>query len=47
MVIICEVIKGIGEIIIIEGVDIGIEVTIGIGVDHLEGRVQIGELVQA
>ena len=36
-----------GEIIIIEGVVIGIEVTIGIGVDHLKGRVgQVLEQVQ-
>ena len=36
-----------GEIIIIEGVVIGIEVMIGIGVDHLKGRVEIGEIIEA
>ena len=35
-----------GEIII-EGVVIGIKVTIGIGVDHLKGRVEIEEIVGA
>ena len=33
-----------GELIIIEGIVIGIEVKIGIGVDHLKGRVEIGEI---
>ena len=39
--------KGIGEIIItiIEEVMTGIEVTIGIGVDHMKGRVEIGEII--
>ena len=36
-----------GEIIIIEGVVIGIEVTIGMGVDHLKGRIEIREIVEA
>ena len=38
-----------GEIIIItiiEEVIIGIEVMIGIGVDHLKGRVEIGEIIE-
>ena len=35
-----------GEIIIIKGVVIGIKVTIGIGVDHLKGRVEIGEIIE-
>ena len=34
------------EIIIIEGVVIGIKVPIGIGVDHLKGRVEIEETVE-
>ena len=33
--------------IIIEEVIIGIEVAIGIGVDHLRGRVEIGEIIEA
>ena len=39
--------KGTEEIIITEEVIIGIEVTIGIGVDHLKGRVEIGEIIEA
>ena len=38
-----------GEIIIIitiEEVIIGIEVTIGIGVDHMKGRVEVGEIIE-
>ena len=40
MVTIQEVIKGTGEIII-EEVIIGIKVMVGVGVDHMEGRVGI------
>ena len=50
MVTIHEVIKGIAEIIIItivEEVIIGIKVMIGIGVDHMKGRVQIGEIIES
>ena len=48
MVTIREVINGTGEIIIItEEVITGIEVTIRIGVDHLKGRVGIGEIIEA
>ena len=36
-----------GETIIIEEVIIGIKVTIGIGVDHLKGRVEIEEIIEA
>ena len=49
MVTIREVIKGMGEIIIItmiEEVIIGIKVMIGIGVDHMKGRVEIGEVIE-
>ena len=35
-----------GEIIIIGRLVIGIKVMIGIGVDHLKGRVEIGEIVE-
>ena len=35
-----------GEIIITEEVVIGIEVTVGIGVDHLKGRVEIGQIIE-
>ena len=35
-----------GEIIIKEEVVIGIEVMEGIGVDHLKGRVEIGEIIE-
>ena len=35
-----------GEIIIMEGVVIGIEVMIRIGVDHLKGRIEIGEIIE-
>ena len=35
-----------GEIIIIEEVIIGIKGMIGIGVDHLRGRVEIGEIIE-
>ena len=39
--------KGMGEIIIItEEVITGIKVMIGIGVDHLKGRVGIGEMIE-
>ena len=44
-----EVIRGTGEIIIItiiEEVIIGIKVMIGIGVDHMKGRVEIGEIIE-
>ena len=34
------------EKVIIEGIVIGIKM-IGIGVDHLKGRVEIGEIVEA
>ena len=47
MVTIQEVIKDMGEIIITEEVTIGIKVTIGIGVDHLKGRAEIGEIIEA
>ena len=47
MVIIQEVIKGTGEIIItIDEVIIGIKVTIEIGVDHMKGRVEVGEIIE-
>ena len=49
MVIIQEVIKGTGEIIIITIIDeviTGIEVMIGIGVVHLKGRIGIGEMIE-
>ena len=46
MVTIQEIIKGMGEIIIIEEVIVGIKVTIGIGVDHMKGRVEIGEIIE-
>ena len=48
MITIQEVIKGTGETIItiIEEVIIGIEVMIGIGVDHMKGRVEIGEIIE-
>ena len=49
MVTIQEVIKGMGEIIIttiIEGVIIGTEVMIGIGVGHMKGRVEKGEIIE-
>ena len=48
MVTIQEVIKGTGGIIIItiiKEVIIGIEITIRIGVDHMKGRVEIGEIL--
>ena len=48
MVIIQEVIRGTGEIIItiiIEEVIIGIKVTIGVGIGHMKGRVEIGEII--
>ena len=46
MVIMWEVIKGRGEIIItIDGVIIGIEVMIEIGVGHMKGRVEVGEII--
>ena len=47
MVITWEVIKGMGEIMIIEGVAIEIKAMIGKGVDHLKGRVEIWEIVEA
>ena len=48
MVTIQEVINSMGGIIItiIEEVIIGIEVMIGIGVDHMKGRVEIGEIIE-
>ena len=49
MVTILKVIKGTGEIIIItiiEEVIIGTDITIGIGVDHMKGRVEIGEIIE-
>ena len=35
-----------GEIIITEELITGIKVTIGIEVDHLKGRVEIGEIIE-
>ena len=49
MVTIQKVIRGTGEIIIItiiEEVIIGTDVTIGVGVDHMKGRVEIGEIIE-
>ena len=49
MVTIGEVINGMEErivITIIEEAIIGIKVTIGIGVDHMKGRVDIGETIE-
>ena len=49
MVTIQEVIKGMGEIIIItiiEEVILGIEDMIGIGLDDMKGRVEIGEIIE-
>ena len=44
MVIICEVIKGMGDIITVtEGVLIEIKITVGIGVGHLKDRIEIGD----
>ena len=40
----CEVIKGTEEITIMEEVVIGISSIIGIGVDHLRDKVEIGEM---
>ena len=42
-----EVIRGMWEIIaIIEGMIIGIEFTIGIGVEHLRDRIEVGEMIE-
>ena len=41
-----EVIKGMEEITIMEKVTIGISSTIGIGVDHLRDKVEIGEITE-
>ena len=39
--------KGMGEImVIIEGMIIGIEITVGIGVGHLRDRIEIGEMIE-
>ena len=47
MVIIQEVIKGMEEIItvLIEDAITGIKVMIGIGLDHMKGRIEIGEII--
>ena len=45
MVTIKEVIKGRGQITI-EEVILGIEVMIGIGVDHMKDRIKIGEIIE-
>ena len=47
MVTIQEIIKGMGKIIMTEEVIIGIKVMIGIEVDYLKGRVEIGEIIEA
>ena len=41
-----EVIRGMQEIIIIEGMTIGIEFIIGIGVGHLRDRIEVGEMIE-
>ena len=47
MVIIQDIIKGTEEIITmtIEEAITGIEIMIGIGLDHMKGRVEIGEII--
>ena len=47
MVTIHEVIKGMGEImVIIEGMVIKIKITTRIGVGHLKNRIEVGEMIE-
>ena len=47
MVTTCEVIRGMGEImVIIEGMVIEIKITTGIGVGHLRDRTEVGEMIE-
>ena len=48
MAITCEVIKDMGDTIItIEGIAIGIKITIKEGVGHLKDRIEIGQMTEA
>ena len=47
MVMMCEVIRGMGEmVVIIEGMIIEIKIMTGIGVGHLKDRKEVGEMIE-